>query len=91
MAQDRFVAATKKLMVGDPTKTETQLGPMVSAGQRASVEEFLADARRSAASSPVGVGGHIPRVYLEPTVLSQVGKTDRCWRDETRARRLHPV
>src|SRR6266478_7114999 len=43
---EKFVAATKKLIVGDPTKPETQLGPMVSAGQRATVEEFLADARK---------------------------------------------
>lgn len=43
---ERFVAATRKLIVGDPTQDATQLGPLVSAGQRASVEEFLADARR---------------------------------------------
>ena len=40
---EKFVAATKKLMVGDPAKAETQLGPLVSSGQRATVDEFLAD------------------------------------------------
>src|SRR5437660_747352 len=29
---EQFVAATKKLVVGDPAKTETQLGPLVSSG-----------------------------------------------------------
>src|SRR6266404_5827176 len=43
---EKFVAATKKLVVGDPSKPETQLGPLVSSGQRTSVEEFLADARK---------------------------------------------
>jgi len=42
---ERFVAGTRKLVVGDPTRAETQLGPVVSAGQRAVVEEFLAGAR----------------------------------------------
>ena len=42
---ERFVAATSRLIVGDPTQPQTQLGPLVSADQRAMVEEFLADAR----------------------------------------------
>src|SRR5215470_7965531 len=31
---ERFISATKKLVVGDPTKEDTQLGPLVSASQR---------------------------------------------------------
>lgn len=80
---EKFVAATKALVVGDPTKTETQLGPMVSSGQRASVEEFLADAR--ARGSKFACGGARPHpkgYYLEPTVLLDVGNADRCWREE---------
>jgi len=80
---DRFVAATKKLVVGDPAKSETQLGPMVSAGQRASVEEFIADARTRGSKFACGGGRPQPKgFYLEPTVLLDVGKTDRCWREE---------
>ncbi len=80
---ERFVAATKKLVVGDPAKAETQLGPMVSASQRANVEEFIADAR--ARGSKFACGGARPHpkgFYLEPTVLLDVGKSDRCWREE---------
>ena len=79
----KFIAATKRLIVGDPSKTETQLGPMVSAGQRNSVEEFLADARKQ--GSRFGCGGARPHpkgFYLEPAVLLDVAKTDRCWREE---------
>ncbi|GDY23492.1 phenylacetaldehyde dehydrogenase [Verrucomicrobiota bacterium] len=43
---ERFVAATRKLIVGDPTRDATQLGPLVSASQRASVEDFLTDAQQ---------------------------------------------
>jgi betaine-aldehyde dehydrogenase len=80
---ERFTAATKKLVVGDPARPETQLGPLVSAGQRNSVEEYLADARKQ--GSKFASGGNRPSgkgYYLEPTVLLDVAKTDRCWREE---------
>ncbi|MCW5553675.1 MAG: aldehyde dehydrogenase [Verrucomicrobiae bacterium] len=80
---EKFVAATKKLIVGDPSKAETQLGPLVSAGQRTTVEQFLADAK--AQGSRFACGGARPHpkgFYLEPTVLLDVAKQDRCWRDE---------
>ena len=80
---EKFVAATKKLVVGDPAKAETQLGPLVSAGQRASVEEFLADARKHGNKFACGGGRpHSKGYYLEPTVLLDVRKDDRCWREE---------
>src|SRR5206468_11782910 len=53
---EKFVAATKKLIVGDPAKAETQLGPLVSSGQRATVEEFLADARKGGSRFACGGG-----------------------------------
>jgi betaine-aldehyde dehydrogenase len=80
---ERFVAATKKLVVGDPSRPETQLGPMVSSGQRKSVEEFLTDARRH--QTKFACGGGRPQgngFYLEPTVLLDVAKDTRCWREE---------
>ncbi|MEY2427962.1 MAG: hypothetical protein QOJ40_847 [Verrucomicrobiota bacterium] len=80
---ETFVGATKKLIVGDPTKADTQLGPMVSEDQRASVEEYLADARGR--RSQFAFGGRRPSgkgYYLEPTILLDVNKTDRCWREE---------
>ena len=80
---EAFVSTTRKLVVGDPGLDETQIGPMVSAGQRATVEEFLKDAR--ARGSRVACGGGRPDgkgFYLEPTVLLDVGRDDRCWREE---------
>jgi len=80
---EKFVAATKNLIVGDPTKAETQLGPMVSASQRDTVEEYLADAK--AQGSRFASGGERPHpkgYYFEPTVLLDVDKTTRCWREE---------
>ncbi len=80
---EKFIAATRKLIIGDPIKPETQLGPLVSAGQRATVEEFLEDARSH--GSRIACGGKRPHpkgYYLEPAVLLGVAKSDRCWREE---------
>lgn len=80
---ERFVAATRKLAIGDPTRPETQIGPLVSAGQREVVEAYLAGAR--AQGRTLAVGGERPcdkGYYLAPAVLLGVETTDVCWREE---------
>jgi betaine-aldehyde dehydrogenase len=80
---ERFVATTEKLIVGDPAKAETQLGPLVSAGQRTSVETFLQDARDR--KTRFACGGNRPYskgYYIAPTVLLEPDVADRCWREE---------
>lgn len=80
---ERFVAATRKLVVGDPARPATQLGPMCSEGQRALVEGYLADARARGSRFECGGGRPSGRgYYLEPAVLTGVGPEDRCWREE---------
>ena len=80
---EKFCAATKALVVGDPADEKTQIGPLVSAEQRTVVEEFLAEARK--AGSVFACGGNRPTStgsFLEPTVLLDVNREDRCWREE---------
>jgi acyl-CoA reductase-like NAD-dependent aldehyde dehydrogenase len=80
---ERFVSATRKLIVGDPADPKTQLGPLVTQAQRDTVEEYLADARARGSRFACGGGRPLPRgYYLEPTVLLGVGESDRCWREE---------
>ncbi len=80
---ERFVAATRKIVVGDPALDTTQLGPMASRAQRASVETYLADAKARRSTFACGGGRPLERgFYLEPTVLLDVGMEDRCWREE---------
>lgn len=80
---ERFVAATRKLVVGDPGSESTQLGPMASGAQRATVEAYLADARSRGTRFACGGGRPLPKgFYLEPAVLLDVGRGDRCWREE---------
>jgi betaine-aldehyde dehydrogenase len=80
---EKFVAATQELRLGDPLHETTQIGPLVSDGQRRAVEEFITEARQ--AGRVVASGGGRPfnkGFYLEPTVLLEVEPTDRCWREE---------
>jgi acyl-CoA reductase-like NAD-dependent aldehyde dehydrogenase len=80
---ERFVSATQKLVVGDPSRTDTQLGPLVSAGQLASVEEFLSDARREGTTFACGgTRPSGPGYFLNPTVLLDPKKSSRCWTEE---------
>ena len=80
---ERFAAATRKLIVGDPLNEATQLGPLVSSAQRQVVEDYLADARRCGSTVVCG-GGRLPSAgfYLEPTILTGVAPEHRCWREE---------
>jgi len=80
---DRFITATRKLVVGDPALESTQLGPMASQSQRAVVEGFLSDARKQ--GTTIACGGNRPSGkgwFIEPAVLLNVGSGDRCWREE---------
>jgi acyl-CoA reductase-like NAD-dependent aldehyde dehydrogenase len=80
---DRFIAATKELKVDDPAKESTQIGPMVSAQQRDSVEEYIANAR--GAGRQIAYGGARPfqkGAFLQPTVITEPQTQDRVWREE---------
>jgi len=78
-----FIVETKKIVTGDPSKDATQLGPLVSANQRAVSEEFIEGARK--AGRVIACGGQRPLpkgFYLEPTVVLGAEPTDRVWQEE---------
>ena len=80
---DRFVAATRELKVDDPAKDTTQLGPMVSSGQRASVEEFISGARTAGRKIPFGGDRLFNKgAFLQPTIICEPDLGDRAWREE---------
>ena len=76
---DKFIAATRGLRVGDPSRDETQLGPLVSKGQRESVEDLLSS------TTATITGGKRPSFkgyFLHPAVVLNVEPTERIWREE---------
>ncbi len=74
---DRFVAAVKKIRVGDPTKPTTDIGPLISKEQRERVAGFVDRARK--AGVEVLTGGKAmdgPGFFFQPTVLANAKHED---------------
>ena len=67
------------MRVGDPLDEDTQMGPLISAGQRETVASFLDDGERSrsAAARP-----RVPGFWFAPTVLAPVDPGARVAREE---------
>jgi betaine-aldehyde dehydrogenase len=82
-ALDSFMAALEvaidALKVGDPLDEATEMGPLISAGQRESVASFVPD------DAPVAIRGSAPDgpgFWFAPTVLCPVQPTDRAATEE---------
>ncbi|HEY2636514.1 MAG TPA: aldehyde dehydrogenase family protein [Solirubrobacteraceae bacterium] len=80
---DRFMDALEEaveaIRVGDPLDEATEMGPLISADQRATVASFVGD------DAPVAVRGSAPDgpgYWFPPTVLCPVAPDDRAVREE---------
>ncbi len=80
-AYDRFlellIDATKRITVGDPENDGTEMGPLVSAGQRDSVSSYVDGNVVYQGNTPEGSGFWFP-----PTVLAPLSNDDRAAREE---------
>ncbi|MFQ5877459.1 MAG: gamma-aminobutyraldehyde dehydrogenase [Acidobacteriota bacterium] len=71
---DRFVAAVRKIRVGDPTSATTDIGPLISREQRERVAGFVERAKQ--AGIEVLTGGRPmdgPGFFYQATVLGDAG------------------
>jgi len=82
-AMDRFMEvleeAVESIAVGDPLDDSTEMGPLISAGQREAVSSFVPD------DAPVAIRGNAPDgpgFWFPPTVLCPVSNDDRAAREE---------
>jgi betaine-aldehyde dehydrogenase len=86
---DEFVAeiaaVTEGLVVGDPMDPKTDVGPMVSAAQRAKVEEQLDAAVAAGAQVVAGAerGGHERGHFFSPAVVTGAAESTALLSDET--------
>ena len=64
---EKFVAATAKLKVGDPSDPETAIGPMISEAEAARAEQWVNDA--VAHGARIVSGGQRRGALLSPTIL----------------------
>jgi acyl-CoA reductase-like NAD-dependent aldehyde dehydrogenase len=84
---DGFVELTKKYVLGDPTKAETNLGPMVRASAadfvRGQVSEAVARGARSLVNASHFPANREGSPYLAPQVLVGVDHSMRIMSEET--------
>jgi acyl-CoA reductase-like NAD-dependent aldehyde dehydrogenase len=84
---DGFVALTKQYRLGDPTRTETNLGPMVRGQAADFVRSQIAEAVRQGAKPLIGpqdfAADQKGSPYLAPQVLVDVNHKMRIMNEET--------
>jgi acyl-CoA reductase-like NAD-dependent aldehyde dehydrogenase len=76
---ERFEEAVEAIRVGDPLDEATEMGPLISAGQRSAVASFVPD------GAPVAIRGSAPDgpgYWYPPTVLCPVDAGDRAVTEE---------
>lgn len=80
---EQFVAATRKLVVGDGMDPATQVGPLANPRQLEKMEALVADAVAQGAKVLTG-GKRIdrPGYFFEPTVLAEVPMSARVMHEE---------
>ena len=79
---EKFTAAVRALLVGDPMDAATQIGPLVNAAAVTKVREHVADARAKGATVVTGGASEDGR-YFAPTVLTGIAKGMRILTEET--------
>jgi succinate-semialdehyde dehydrogenase/glutarate-semialdehyde dehydrogenase len=75
-----FVAATRKLKVGDPHDPSTMIGPMISEAEAQRAESWVQEAVEQGAR--VVEGGRREKALLYPTILTDVRPEMRVMCDE---------
>jgi aldehyde dehydrogenase (NAD+) len=83
--EERLVELVGGMTVGDPFEEGTDIGPLASSRQQASVAGYLAQAH-GAGTVIVGGPGEVPGVgggfYVRPTVVSRVDRSSALAREE---------
>jgi acyl-CoA reductase-like NAD-dependent aldehyde dehydrogenase len=76
---DAFEEAVEAIKVGDPLDEATEMGPLISAGQRETVASYVPE------GAPVAIRGSAPDgpgYWFPPTVLCPVERSDRAVTEE---------
>ena len=78
--RDAFVAATRRLTAGDPSREDTDVGPMISEQAAGRIERMVGDA--IAAGATLLCGNRREGSLYHPTVLEGVAPSCPLWREE---------
>jgi aldehyde dehydrogenase (NAD+) len=82
---EALTAAHRMMKIGDPTDPKVNLGPLIREAQRAKVEYYVEEGRKSGASLVVG-GRRPPELtkgyFYEPTLFDDVDNSSRLAQEE---------
>ncbi len=76
-----YIESVSKLKTGDPTKAETEVGPLISHGETDRVEKWVGEAIEMGAKAVIG-GKRITDSTFEPTILTGVTEDMTVWQHE---------
>ena len=79
---DAMVERTRALRVGDPTDPETEIGPMISAGQRSQAVDYVGVGTADGATLAIGGQTTDPGYFMNPAVLAGVANDSRVGQEE---------
>lgn len=81
---ERLKEKLETVKVGDPENKATDIGPLVSKGQLMLLEEQLRDALSKGAKVIIGGKrpGNLKGAFYEPTILTNITKDMRVWKEE---------
>ncbi len=83
---DLAVAALSSLAMGDPTSDANFLGPVVSAAQKATVQDYIRtgidEGARLVAGGPDDPAGYDVGFYVQPTIFADVANSMRIAQEE---------
>ncbi len=77
---DALVDRVRRLVVGDPLATATDVGPLITTDARDRVVDWIGEA--TAAGAAIATGGEVRDGLLVPTVMRDVEPTMRVFADE---------
>ena len=82
---EKLVTRAKSLVMGDPMKADTQVGPLANAPHLKKVTSMIAQAKARGADcllDGIETAANRPGFYVGPTVFSNVTPDMNLWRDE---------
>jgi acyl-CoA reductase-like NAD-dependent aldehyde dehydrogenase len=84
---ERFAMRTSALQIGQPLDEKTEIGPLISAGQRQRSLDYVALGRQEGAE--MASGGHVARLdnagegyFMQPVILTNVNNNMRVAQEE---------
>jgi len=79
---ERFESAVKSVRVTDPASPDSDMGPLISDGQRRTVRSFVEDAELDVDVLFRGQAPSGPGYWYPPTVVRPQSTDDPVWQDE---------